>query len=296
MTYPVPGSFGLIRCAGAASARPSPKTMATSSRERSRSATVWVNNPRMGRISLRGSCMNAATTMPTALPFVRMRESEPATCFLSAASVMYAVKPANSSMSSTTSGSAVLGVCERARPAILRPRLSSSSSKLVSSLAALASVVAMPLNSADPTDTSIPYLRSTANSRTVPALMAGPNPPAMPQKTEPLPAPEHPTVRVCRPATRRVHADPFSRRPTSTPVGSTLVGNAAVSASERHCFITNSTRTVPGPISVERAECAPTASRIAGTAFSRSSTVWPVRVRTVIRRQSPNMLTPRRRG
>src|SRR5208337_2975254 len=50
-------------------------------------------------------------------------------------------------------------------------------------------------------------------------------------------------------------------------------------------------RTVPGATTTDRAECAPAASRIAGTAFSKCSTVWPVRVRTVRYRQWSDVCT-----
>ena len=75
-----------------------------------------------------------------------------------------------------------------------------------------------------------------------------------------------------------------------------LSGGLSVVVVARCWRITNSMRTVPGATTTDRAECAPTASRIAGTAFSRSSTVWPVRVRTVMRRQSPDTLHPEEAG
>ena len=74
-SHPHPGAAGLIRCAGARPAVPSPRTMRVSSAERSRSAMVWVNSPRMPTVSLRGSCTHATTTTPNARPWVRTSAS-----------------------------------------------------------------------------------------------------------------------------------------------------------------------------------------------------------------------------
>ena len=106
----------------------------------------------------------------------------------------------------------------------------------------------------------------------------------MPQKMEPLPAPEQPTVRVCRPLNGRVQGDPFSHRPSVTRAVANAVGGAACPTVDNCSRMTSSIRSVPGDTITDRAECAPAASRIAGTARSKSSTVCPILARTVNRR------------
>ena len=119
--------------------------------------------------------------------------------------------------------------------------------------------------------------------------MAGASPAAMPHRIEPLPEPEHPTTRVCRPRIGSTHAVPSCRRPTLSASTSTRDGTVPSRAVRSTSRITSSMTSTPGQAGRVRQATAPAAVPIAGAAASRCSTVCPTRADTCNLNVSPRV-------